>query len=270
MPEPPSGLRPPPIGAIRSRARRRRAATVVGAAALCLLAAAGIGLAVSATPHASPPPPASSLPAAGTPTPWHFAVVSRDDRTLWLLGGPPAATNVCAPGQVTARAGGDPLVLTAVAASPVRDCQYEVTLRLDAPLGQRTIRDGSTNTPRPVLHDSILPRPTYPTGLSLAQDQPHGMFNAPRPSWQLTYLGSDDTMVMIGATPLATAADIPVSETVTVHGHQIGLWDPESDGTYAAVWRTGDWQVFVVVGRIHGTGGASRAEIRQVVNGLVW
>jgi hypothetical protein len=269
VPQPPAGLLAPPIATIRHRARRRRAAVVASAATSCLLAAAGIAMVARGAPDA-PAPPASSPASVGTPTLWSFVVVDRDDRSLRIVGGPPNATDICDPGQVTLRADRDPLVLTSFTAPTARNCQYEVTWRLDAPLRQRAVLDGLTNTPRPVLHESILPHPTYPTGLSLARELSHLTLNAPRPSWTIAYTRPDQTVVMVSATPLATAADIPVSETIMVHGHKIRVWDRGPDGANSAVWETGDWQVSVLLDGPNGTGSVSRAEFRRVLDGLVW
>jgi hypothetical protein len=269
VPQPPAGLLAPPVATIRNRARRRRAAVVASAATSCLLAAAGIGVVARGASEASPPP-AASPPGAGMPTPWSFVVVDRDDRALRIVGGPPNATDVCAPGQVTLRTDRDPLVLTSFTAPTARNCQYEVTWRLDAPLRLRAVLDGFTNTPRPVLRESILPHPTYPTGLSLARDWSPLTLNAPRPSWTIAYTRPDETVVMVSATPLATAADIPVSETAMVHGHKIRIWDRGPDGADSAVWETGDWQVSALLDGPNGAGSVSRAEFRRVLDGLVW
>ncbi len=197
-------------------------------------------------------------------------MVDRDDRTLRIVGGPPKATDVCDPGQVTLRADRDPLVVTSFTAPTANNCQYEVTWRLDAPLRQRAVLDGATHTARPVLSESILPQPTYPTGLILNRELSHLTLGAPRPSWTNMYTRPDRTVVMVSATPLATAADIPVNETVTVHGHKIRIWDLGPDGAKSAVWETGDWQVSAILNSPKGTGSVSRAEFRRFLDGLVW
>jgi hypothetical protein len=197
VPQPPADRLAPPIAAIRKRARRRRAVAMAATATSCLIVAAGVGVVArgrSATPTAAPS-------AAGTATPWSFVVVDRGDRALRIVGGPPDADDTCDPGAVTLRATLDPLTLTSFAGPGALRCQYQLSWRLDAPLRQRAVLDGSTNSPRPVLHESILPKPTYPAGLSLAPDWSHSTLNAPRPSWTIAYTRPDETMVLVSATP---------------------------------------------------------------------
>jgi hypothetical protein len=264
VPQPPAGLLAPPVAIIRRRARRRRAVAVAGAATSVLLVAAGLTVAFRGAP-ATPAPAATT---AGS-TSWSFVVVDRDDRSLRIVGGPATATTVCDPGQVTLRAGRDPLALTAITAPAARNCQYDVPWRLAAPLQQRAVLDGSTGMPRPVLHDSILPHPTYPAGLSVATDWSHLTLNAPRPSWTITYTRPDRTVVMISATPLATAPQLPAGESVMVDGHEIRIWD-RGAGTNSALWNAGDWQVSVLLDTPDGNGPVSPAELDRVLTGLVW
>lgn len=269
VPQPPDGLLAPPIATIRHRARRRRAASVAGAATSFLLIAAGIGVAARGAPGPAPLP-ATSAPGLATATPWSLVVVDRDDRTLRIVGGPLTATEICDLRQVTLRTDPDPLALTTFTTPTAGNCQYEVTGRLDAPLRQRAVLDGATDTPRPVLHEDILPRPTYPTDLTLVRDLSHLTLHAPRPSWTVAYARPDQTVIMVSATPLATAADIPVDETITVHGHQIQIWDSKPGTSRSAVWKTGDWQVSVLLNSAGGADGVSRTEFRRILNGLVW
>jgi hypothetical protein len=204
-------------------------------------------------------------------------VVGADDRSLTVVregqgaGDPCPGTSFYAqmptPGPVQAQA--DRVVLPLPILAAEANCIYRMSVRLDTPLGSRTLINGNDNSALQVLHERILPRPTYPTGISADTTDINIVGNAARPGWIVSYSRPDGLTITVFATPTAAAADLPVQERLKAHGHDMQILQFPPGKNNIVAWTAEGWQISVQVDPANHDA-VTRTELQHIIDGLVW
>jgi len=281
LPNPPSNLGPPTMEAIRAGVRRRRLVASAAVAALVLIATTTFALMVRGdgwfAQPVGPPSPTANPDATPTIQPllaqrWTIAKLERDGVTLLVMEDQPGRDQCTEEPRVpTVFDRPDDVVLLLYAASNERPCFPLTTVRLREPLGDRPLVDGIDAQPKPVVPAQILPRPTYPAGLKVGGEG--GVINAPAPTWNTIYEGRSGYFVTISARRTTPSPyPVTVTERVTIAGRDMGLYrfgstDPAVEATRGAIWEEDGWTLDV---SIIEAGSNPRAELLQILNGLVW
>lgn len=274
VPTLPPQLMTPPLQGIRRRAHRRRLATGAGMAA-ALLVTAGIAMQMVQMQSA---PVVSAV--SGLPQTWDFAVVGIDDRSLTAISVRNGSDGPCPEGSLEMPSAGpvqtraDRVVLPApVPAIPAQaNCAYGMKVHLDAPLGARSVVNSDTNPDDStvmVLHERILPRPSYPAGISRDPNQGNVVLNAPRPAWVVTYSRPDGLTITVSAIPQAFAPQLPVQERLKAHGHDMQIHQILPDKNNIVSWTAEGWQVSVTADPADHSA-INRDELQRIIDGLVW
>jgi hypothetical protein len=149
---------------------------------------------------------------------------------------------------------------------PSERCAYQATVRLSTPLRGRPVMDRAEHTQLPVLHERILPRPTYPASL-----RPNGAANqalhSPRPTWIVGYDRPGGGHITISATRKATAPTVPVVERLTVGGHLTRIAD--FPGAETATWTAEGWNLAITVDPAPGHS-STLDELHRILQGMTW
>jgi len=222
----------------------------------------------------------TSVPGGGSSAPagpWIFAVVGTDDRSLVVVREGPNADEACPgtspeghmPLSGTVRQQADRVVLPMPALAGHVHCFYRMPVHLDAPLGGRAVISGADNAVLPVLSERILPRPTYPVGISLDTALSPVVGNAPRPLWIARYHGTVGLAITVDAVPADMAPTLPAGEQLEAHGHDMQIQSLTSGLNNVVSWTDGNWQVSVTV-EPDNHGDVTRAEWQRIIEGLVW
>jgi hypothetical protein len=277
VPTPPLELRTPPLDAIRRRAGRRRQGIGIGTAA-ALLVVAAVGAQVLRTNHPVDPslPGATSTPSSVDSRWWTFAVVSRDERSVVVVGEGPGATKSCpdafpvepmqsrAPVHVV----GDQVVLP-VPEATLPGCAYRVAIQLDGPLGTRDLVDAFSHTALTTLRERSLPIPTYPNGITADSANTNVVDNAPRPTWFVLYNLPDGYTISVNAVPANLAPSWQVQEQLSANGRNMQILKPPMGGEGIVVWIEEGWQISVTVDPAEHRP-LGREELQRVIDGLYW
>lgn len=267
VPPVPEPLRAAPIAAVRRRVRRRRAfqVTAVGCAAVIALVLGAVVALPDRDDRVEPAGPAD--------VGWVFARVDRTDLVVTVYANPTGGEcYALVDTQATQSAEPDRVVITVRGRNErVPGCAQSgraapVPVRLDQPLGDRALVDGSTGRPPPVYHERDLPVVPRLSGWQLV---PTDFLESTGDYFLMTYTRSDGPEVVFFMRPAAGPPPSGPPDTRIVVGGRTAVLTPDGE-RWRMSWRAGATDIVLEIGPDDADRLLTRDQAVAIINQLDW